>query len=130
LGIGKNGVSYPLGRRGKGLGVFGKRSLMAGGEKRGRLNVYDIKCQAEPEKPSHPDVFSISRCLARSIPCPPHPPGGPRHFGFDLKSAACTHGPELHIHGAAHPRGWNFFLNLYTWMTGVTRFLKAVEAVI
>lgn len=60
-----------------------------GEEKRGKLSVCDIKCQAEPEKPSHPDVFSISRCLARNRPCTLLP-GGPRHFVFDLQFAATS----------------------------------------
>lgn len=44
-------AASPAGRGGEGLGVFGRQGTG------GRLSVCDIKCQAEPEKSSHPDVF-------------------------------------------------------------------------
>lgn len=53
-----------------------------------------LNVRQKPEKPSHPDVFSASRCLAPSSPgCPL--PGGTRHFGSDPRSA---------LPGAVHPR--------------------------
>lgn len=82
-----------------------------GGERRRKHNVCDIKCQTKPEKPSHPDVFSISRCLAKNRPCTL--PGDPRHFGFDLGSVASSHCQELRLRlpPFALLSGWDFFLS-------------------
>lgn len=107
-------VSYPSKR---GVGVWGGAVCLEesgwgrGGERRRKHNVCDIKCQTKPEKPSHPDVFSISRCLAKNRPCTL--PGDPRHFGFDLGSVASSHCQELRLRlpPFALLSGWDFFLS-------------------
>lgn len=91
-----------------------------------RLSVCDIKCQAETWKIQPARCFlNIQMSGTKQTRLPPLPPPVPR--GLDV--SALTSGPQR-VRAAKTCTssrlptlgfGILFFLNLYTWMTGVTR---------